>query len=95
MSHLGVGDTGNAPIGKRLQELSFTVQSIDCIACSLIFRRHIGKIGGVKEIKELPITNKIIVVFDYTQIDEQTLKQEINKISEKAGFGGKLIFHRR
>ena len=93
MSHLGVEDS-NALRGKRLQELSFTVQSIDCITCSLIFRRHLGKIAGVKEIKELPITNKIIIVFDDTQIDKQALKQEIEKISDKAGFGGKLIFHR-
>ncbi len=93
MSHLGVEDS-NALKGNRLQELSFTVQSIDCITCSLIFRRHLGKIGGVKEIKELPITNKIIIVFNDTQIERQALKQEIEKISEKAGFGGKLIFHR-
>lgn len=93
MSHLGVDDS-NALRGKRLQELSFTVQTIDCIICSPVFRRHLRKISGVKEIKELPITNKIIVVFDETQIDEQALRQKIERISEKAGFGGKLIFHR-
>lgn len=93
MSHLGVDDR-NALREKKLRELSFTVQTIDCIICSPVFRRHLGKIGGVMEVKELPITNKIIVVFDEAQIDEQTLKQEINRISDKAGFGGKLIFHR-
>lgn len=75
------------------QEMSFTIQTIDCITCSPVFRHHLGKIIGVLEVKELPITNKIIVVFDGTQLDSQKLEQEINKISQKAGFGGKVIFH--
>lgn len=58
-----------------------------------MFGRHIKKIGGVLEVKELPITNKIIVVFDDTQLDRSRLKQEIDKISQRAGYGGKVIFH--
>lgn len=85
------GDDDMPSSAKRL-ELSFTVQTIDCIACTPVFRRHLGKIGGVLEVKELPMTNKIIVVFDGTLLDRSSLERQISKISEKAGFGDKIIF---
>lgn len=75
------------------QELSITVQTIDCIACTPGFTRHLRKISGVLEVKELPITNKIIVVFDDAQVDKRSLEQEINVISQRAGLGGKIILH--
>lgn len=76
----------------KRQKLSFTVQTIACIACTPVFRRHLGKIGGVLEVKELPMTNKIIVVFDGTLLDRSALEGEIRKISERAGLGDKIIF---
>lgn len=75
------------------QEVSFTVQTVDCIACSPFFRRPLTKIGGVLEVKELPVTNKIVVVFDPAQTDRGTLVQEITRISERAGLGDKIIIH--
>lgn len=81
-------------VPKRPQEVSFTVQTVDCITCSPFFRRSLGKTDGVLEIKELPITNKIIVVFDPARLDRSTLVQEITRISERAGLGGKIIVHR-
>ena len=81
------------PSTDNRRELSFTVQTIDCIACTPVFSRHIGKISGVREVKELPITNKIIVAFDGSQLDRSSLEQAINKISKRAGYGGKVIFH--
>jgi cation transport ATPase len=84
-----------APSTGSPQELSLTVQTINCIACTPAFNRSLRKINGVLEIKELPITNKIIVVFDATHLDERSLEKKIGRISEKAGFGGKLMFHNR
>ncbi|MDG6964336.1 MAG: hypothetical protein JRN71_06380 [Nitrososphaerota archaeon] len=80
------------PAGKP-QEVSFTVQTVDCIACSPFFRPSLAKIGGVLGVKELPITNKIIVMFDPARLDRNTLVQEITRISERAGLGGKIIIH--
>lgn len=79
---------------KRLQEVSFTVQTVDCITCSPFFRRPLGKIDGVVEVKELPVTNKIVVVFDATRLDRRSLLEEITKISQKVGLGGKILVHR-
>lgn len=88
------GNDSSVPKKEGRQDLSFTVQTIDCITCLPVFHHYLGRISGVLEVKELPITNKIIVIFDSTQLDKHRLEQEINKISQKAGFGGKLIFHR-
>jgi cation transport ATPase len=75
------------------QEVSFTIQAIDCITCTPVFRRHLWKIDGVLEVKELPITNKIIVVFDDTRLDRHILEQEIIKISQRAGLGEVILHH--
>ena len=79
---------------EQRQQVSFTVQTLDCIACTPVFRRSLGRLAGVLEVKELPITNKIIVEFDGAQLDRKRLEAEIVGISQKSGFGGKVIFHR-
>lgn len=76
------------------QEVSFTVQTVDCILCSPFFRRPLAKIDGVLDVKELPITNKIVVVYDPSLIDRDTLVREIISISQRAGLGGKVIVRR-
>jgi cation transport ATPase len=76
------------------QEVSFTVLAIDCILCSPLLRRSLAKIEGVLEFKELPFTNKIIVAFDPSRLEREALIQEITKISQRAGLGGKIVFHR-
>ena len=75
-------------------ELSFTVQTIDCITCSPFFRRPLAKIDGVLELKELPITNKIVIVFDETRLERRRLTEEVTRIARKAGLGGKIVFAR-
>ena len=79
---------------KQQQQISFTVQSIDCITCWPVFRRHLGKVNGVLEVKELPITNKIIVVFDGSKVDRPAVLREINDVAKRAGYDGKVIFSR-
>ena len=86
--------TSNIPTERQKEELSFTVQTIDCIACSPLFRTHLKKIDGVLEVKELPITNKIIVAFDRSKLDREHLSSEIQEIAKKAGLAGKIIFVR-
>ncbi len=76
------------------QQVSFTVQTIGCIACTPVFRRNLGKLPGVAEVQELPITNKVVVKFDPTKVDRATLEAEVVRISRRAGFGDKIIFWR-
>ena len=78
----------------RRQELSFTVHSIDCITCSPFFRRPLAQIDGVLEVKELPITNKIVIVFDEARLERRRLTEEVTRAAKKAGLGGKIIFVR-
>lgn len=81
-------------VRERRQELAFTVQTIDCITCSPFFRHSLSKVDGVLEVKELPITNKIVVVFDEARLERSILLQEIERISQRAGYGGKIIIQR-
>ena len=74
------------------RELSFTVQTIECVACTPVFRRVLGRINGILEVKEFPITNKIVVTFDGSLLDGKKLEHEIIGISKKAGFGDRVIF---
>ncbi len=46
------------------------------------------------EVKEFPITNKVVVAFDEGILDRNALAREIGKTAQKAGLGGKLIFQR-
>ena len=80
------------PPKKKPRELSFTVQTIDCITCSPFFRRPLAKIEGVLEVKELPITNKIVIVFDEARLERKDLAEEVSRIAKKAGLAGKIIF---
>ena len=74
------------------ERVSFTVQSIECIACTPVFRRSLGKVNGVSEVRELPITNKVIVTFDPTKLSRADLQSEIVRVSRRAGFGDRIIF---
>ena len=80
------------PPKEKRRELSFTDQTIDCITCSPFFRRPLAKIEGVLEVKELPITNKIVIVFDEARLERKDLAEEVTRIAKKAGLGGKIIF---
>ncbi len=89
---MSIAEGRSNPASTDRQELSFTVQTIDCIACSPVFRRHLQKFDGVLEVKELPITNKIIVVFDGNRLKKGELEDVIGRIANKAGLGGKILF---
>ncbi|MDG6910220.1 MAG: heavy-metal-associated domain-containing protein [Nitrososphaerota archaeon] len=78
---------------QRKQRVAFTVQSIDCIACSPVFRRHLGKMAGVLEVSEFPITNKVAVTFDEEQLNRKVLEDEIARTAKQAGLG-EVIFER-
>ncbi len=87
-------ESATAASGGAKGRISFTVQTIDCIACTPVFRRSLAKVSGVTEVKELPITNKVIVTFDPSKLEREKLQAEVVRISRSSGFGDKVIFHR-
>lgn len=87
-----ISEEGSSTTSRDRQQLSFTVQTIDCIACSPVFGRQLRKVDGVLEVKELPITNKIIVVFDGKRLEKRNLEEAIRMIAEKSGYGGMILF---
>jgi hypothetical protein len=57
-----------------------------------VFRRPLAKIDGVLEVKELPVTNKIVVVFDGARVARVRVAEEVRKVARKSGLGDKIVF---
>ena len=76
----------------KSSEISFSVSSIECIACTPYFKRELQKIPGIKDVKPLVMMNRINVEIDPNAITMKEVKQEILKIADKAGFGGRVVF---
>jgi hypothetical protein len=87
----GRGDGTSSPPPKR-GEVSFSIQTIDCIACSPALGRGLRTIRGVLEVKDLPMLNRMIVVYDPLLMDRPTVLREIAHVAEKSGLGGKILF---
>ena len=76
------------------RKIEFSVASISCVACTPAFKKGLEHLEGVRDVKQLPMLNKIIVEFDPTKAEETEVKEEIFKVAERAGFKGKVIISR-
>ena len=76
------------------REIRFSVATISCVACTPVFRKGLERVEGVKEVRELPMLNKVVVDYDPGKADEETVKQEIQRVADRAGFKGKVIISR-
>lgn len=74
--------------------ISFSVATIECIACTPVFKRELLKLSGIKDVKTLVMMNQINVEIDLEIISPDQVKEEILEIAAKTGFGGKVIFRR-
>ena len=74
--------------------VSFTVSSLDCIACMPVFQRKLVDLKGVESVKPLPMLNRIIVEFSPADVSEEEVKKEVMSIAEKAGLAEKIVFGR-
>jgi hypothetical protein len=72
--------------------VSFTVSSLDCMACRPIFQRKLVNLKGIGSVKPLPMLNKIVVEFFPADVSEEEVKKTILSIAEKTGLSGKIIF---
>jgi copper chaperone CopZ len=75
-------------------KVSFSVSSIECIACTSFFERELQKLRGIKGVKPLVMMNTINVELDPKTTTADEVKKEILKIAAKGGFGGKVVFLR-
>ena len=74
--------------------VSFTVSSLDCIACTPIFQRRLANLKGIVSVKPLPMLNRIVVEFSPTDVSEEEVEKEVISIAEKVGLSEKIIFGR-
>jgi copper chaperone CopZ len=74
--------------------VSFTVSSLDCIACMPIFQKNLASLKGIESVKPLPMLNKIVVEFSPVDVSEEEVKNEVTSIAEKAGLAKRIIFVR-
>ena len=54
-------------------------------------KKGLEHVEGVKDVRQLPMFNKIIVEFDPAKVEEAKMREEIFDVAEKAGFKGKVI----
>ena len=76
----------------QLVKISFWVATIECIACTPVFKRELLKISGIKDVQPLVMMNQINVEIDPKIISVDRVKEVILEIAAKTGFGGKVVF---
>ena len=72
--------------------ISFSMRSIECIACTPVFKRELSKLQGVKEVDPFVMTNTIRVEIDPDVITKEAVKKEILRIATKSGLDNKVVF---
>jgi copper chaperone CopZ len=75
----------------QARKIQFSVASISCIACTPAFKKGLEHLGGIKEVKQLPMLNRIVAEFDPAREGETEVKEEIFGVADRAGFKGKVI----
>ena len=77
---------------QKFSKISFTVRSIECVACTPFFKRELDRTRGVKSVRALVMLNRIEVEFDESVISRNAIEEKIRATGSKAGFGGKILF---
>jgi copper chaperone CopZ len=77
----------------QTRRISFTVSTIDCVACTPIFKWELEKLPGVRGVKPLVMLNRLDVELDPTVVSVDDVKERILTIAKKAGFEERVIFH--
>jgi mercuric ion binding protein len=56
---------------------TYTVEEIHCGACEMAIRKALTRIDGVKDVEADAATNRVMVVFDDTQVDPGTVAERL------------------
>jgi copper chaperone CopZ len=73
--------------------ISFSALSIECIACTPVFKKELQKILGVVSVKPLVMMNMINVEIDPSIITKDEVKKKLLEIATRAGLKEKIVFH--
>ena len=73
------------------KEVRFTVASASCVACTPAFKKGLGRVEGITEVRQLPMLNKVVVEFDPALAEEGRVREEILRVAERAGYKGRVI----
>lgn len=92
MSSESPRETGTSPT--KPGEIVVSVLTVDCIACSPLLYRGLRRIPGVFEVKDLPMLNRLIVVYDTGRWDRRAMQLKINEVAKTAGLDGRILFDR-
>jgi copper chaperone CopZ len=79
---------------RRVREIHLSIVSISCLTCTPAFKRGLERVNGIRNVRQLPMLNKMIVDYDPERSDEAEINQEILRAAEKAGLKGKVIISR-
>ena len=74
------------------KEIFFRVSSIECIACTPVFKRELSKLQGVKKVTTFVMTNTIRVEIDPDVIATDAVKKEILRIATTSGLDKRVTF---
>ena len=72
--------------------ISFMVLSIECIACTPVFKRELRKTLGVTDVNPLVLMNMITVEIDPNITTKDEVKKKILEIATRAGLKQKIVF---
>lgn len=77
------------------EAVRFSISSISCVACTPAFRKGLARAEGIRAVKEFPMLNSVTVEFDSSLTDDATVRGEITRVAERAGFKGRVVFSER
>ena len=72
--------------------ISFSVLSIECVACTPVFKRELQKTPGVTNVKPLVMMNMISVEIDQNITTKDEVKKKVIEIATRAGLKRKIVF---
>ena len=72
--------------------ISFSVTSIECIACTPVLKRELQKTPGVMVVKALVMMNMISVEIDPNITTKDEVKNKVLEIATRAGLKQKIVF---
>jgi len=65
----------SAPLGNQSSRVQFYMASVNCISCNPVFRKGLRHSEGIRNVRVLPMFNKIVVEFDPAKTNRCSVAQ--------------------
>lgn len=70
--------------GFYMKTVEYVVTGMTCGGCASSVRRVVSKNQGVTDIEVENMENRVVVTYDESQLDDQTIIDQINRLGFKA-----------